>query len=108
MGEFPSSFKCNITKHELTSNKITGEKVNITSWRTIGSFTLSVERLLIPEVFIWNETRPYWRTSPWNGKVFTGITCMKTHYLSAMGVIDDGEGNISLFEITMDTVGLNL
>jgi hypothetical protein len=33
---------------------------------------------------------------------------MKTHYLSAMGVIDDGEGNISLFEITMDTVGLNL
>ncbi|XP_045799177.1 G-type lectin S-receptor-like serine/threonine-protein kinase At1g11300 isoform X2 [Trifolium pratense] len=96
---------------KLTGNKITGEKVKLTSWKTpfdpsIGSFTLSVERLLIPEVFIWNETRPYWRTGPWNGKIFTGVPNMKTHYLSGIRVIDDGEGNVLFFEITTDTVGL--
>ncbi|XP_045798116.1 G-type lectin S-receptor-like serine/threonine-protein kinase SD1-13 [Trifolium pratense] len=96
---------------KVTGNKITGEKVKLTSWKTpfdpsIGSFTLSVERLLIPEVFIWNETRPYWRTGPWNGKIFTGVRHMKTHYLSGIRVTDDGEGNVSFFEITTDTVGL--
>ncbi|PNY12297.1 G-type lectin S-receptor-like serine/threonine-kinase, partial [Trifolium pratense] len=96
---------------KVTGNKITGEKVKLTSWKTpfdpsIGSFTLSVERLLIPEVFIWNETRPYWRTGPWNGKIFTGVPNMKTHYLSGIRVIDDGEGNVLFFEITTDTVGL--
>ncbi|GAU18232.1 hypothetical protein TSUD_175730 [Trifolium subterraneum] len=96
---------------KVKSNKITGEKVNSTSWKTlfdpsIGSFTTSVERLLIPEVFIWNETRPYWRTGPWNGKFFTGLPYMKTHYLSGIRVTEDGEGTVSFFEITMDTVGL--
>ncbi|RHN45867.1 putative protein kinase RLK-Pelle-DLSV family [Medicago truncatula] len=96
---------------KLTSNKITGEKVKQTSWKTpydpsIGSFSLSVERLTIPEVFIWNENQPYWRTGPWNGKIFTGLPYMTTHYLGGLHVGDDGEGNVSFFQITSDTVGL--
>jgi len=96
---------------KLTSNKITGEKVKQTSWKTpydpsIGSFSLSVERLTIPEVFIWNENQPYWRTGPWNGKIFTGLPYMTTHYLGGLHVGDDGEGNVSFFQITSDTVSL--
>ncbi|KAG4936550.1 hypothetical protein JHK85_051469 [Glycine max] len=58
---------------KLRIDKVTGKKVKLTSWKSPsdphnGSFSLSVERLSIPEVFIWNQTRPLWRTNPWNGK----------------------------------------
>ncbi|XP_058736911.1 G-type lectin S-receptor-like serine/threonine-protein kinase At1g11300 isoform X1 [Vicia villosa] len=95
---------------KITSNKITGEKVKLTSWKapfdpSNGNFSLSIERLSIPELFIWNKTQPYWRTGPWNGKVFTGIAYMTTYYLSGIHVGDDGEGNVSFFETTTETVG---
>jgi hypothetical protein len=55
---------------KLTSNKITDEKVKLTSWKTlfdpsIGSFTLNVERLLIPEVF--NSTILAHQSVEWYG-----------------------------------------
>ncbi|CAJ1795872.1 unnamed protein product [Sphenostylis stenocarpa] len=84
---------------KITTNKVTGEKVKLTSWKSpsdpsTGSFSVSVERLSIPELFIWNETRPFWRTGPWNGKTFTGVPNMKSYYLRGIHVGDDGEGNI--------------
>jgi hypothetical protein len=94
----------------ITSNKITGEKVKLTSWKTRfdpsnGSFSLSIERLSIPELFVWNETGPYWRTGPWSGKIFTGIEYMKPYYLNGKHVGNDGEGNVFFDETTVDTVG---
>ncbi|CAK8541408.1 unnamed protein product [Lathyrus sativus] len=96
---------------KLTSNKITGEKVKFTSWKTpfdpsVGSFSISVERLSTPEVFIWNETRAYWRSGPWNGKVLTGLPYMKPHYLGGTHIGDDGEGNVSFFKTSTNTVAL--
>ncbi|XP_061353514.1 G-type lectin S-receptor-like serine/threonine-protein kinase At1g11330 [Gastrolobium bilobum] len=86
---------------KITSNKITGEKVELTSWKSlsdpsIGSFSSSVERLKIPEVFIWNGTQPYWRSGPWNGQVFIGVLNMGTLYLSGFQVQDDGNGTIDV------------
>ena len=47
-----------------------------------GYFTGSLERLDAPEVFFWfNKTKPYWRTGPWNGRVFLGSPRMLTEYL---------------------------
>ncbi|KAK4253940.1 hypothetical protein QN277_009383 [Acacia crassicarpa] len=87
---------------KLTSNKRTGEKLRLTSWKSLsdpsmGNFSITLERLDIPEVFIWNGARPYWRSGPWNGRIFTGIYYMNAIYLNGFRIIDDGEGTISLY-----------
>ncbi|XP_061371244.1 G-type lectin S-receptor-like serine/threonine-protein kinase At1g11330, partial [Gastrolobium bilobum] len=99
-----------LPRMKITSNKITGEKVELTSWKSlsdpsIGSFSASVERLKIPEVFIWNRTQPYWRSGPWNGQVFLGIPAMGTSYLSGFQVQDDGNGTI---DVSFTVYGMEL
>ncbi|XP_029128724.1 G-type lectin S-receptor-like serine/threonine-protein kinase At1g11330 isoform X2 [Cajanus cajan] len=96
---------------KLTTSKVTGEKVKLTSWKSpfdpsIGSFSLSVERLSIPEVFIWNETRPFWRTGPWNRKAFTGLPYMTSFYLTGVQIADDGQANVEFFFTKIEEVGL--
>ncbi|KAK7293104.1 hypothetical protein RJT34_15965 [Clitoria ternatea] len=98
---------------KLASNKREGAKINLISWRnplnpSLGSFSFSVERLSLPEVFIWNETRPYWRTGPWNGKVFTGVPTMRSFYLSGIRVEDDGQGNVDLSYAYVDEAGFSI
>ncbi|XP_061372283.1 G-type lectin S-receptor-like serine/threonine-protein kinase At1g11330 [Gastrolobium bilobum] len=95
---------------KITSNKITGKKVELTSWKSlsdpsIGSFSFSVERLKIPELFILNGTQPYWRSGPWNGQVFIGVLNMGTAYLNGIKVEDDGNGTI---EISFTAYGMGL
>ncbi|KAK7302670.1 hypothetical protein RJT34_13563 [Clitoria ternatea] len=80
---------------KITRNKRTGEEVRITSWKShsdpsIGNFSLSFGTSSVPEGFVWNGTRPFWRTGPWNGQVFTGIPQMNSSYLNGYNVGDDG------------------
>ncbi|CAJ2670178.1 unnamed protein product [Trifolium pratense] len=88
---------------KLSINKRTGKSVKLKSWKSPsdpsdGSFSSSiVERRNILEVFIWNETRPYWRSGPWNGGVFTGIDTMVAAYYNGFQGGDDGEGNINIY-----------
>ncbi|XP_027353100.1 G-type lectin S-receptor-like serine/threonine-protein kinase At1g11300 isoform X2 [Abrus precatorius] len=88
---------------KLSCNKRTGEKVKITSWKSpsnpsIGSFYYSIERLNLPEIFIWNESRPYWRSGPWNGGVFIGVQWMVTSaYITSFRGGDDGKENIEFY-----------
>nr|KYP48871.1 Cysteine-rich receptor-like protein kinase 10 [Cajanus cajan] len=87
---------------KLSLNIRIGEKVELTSWKSpsnpsVGSFSLSlVQRINIIEVFIWNETRPFWRSGPWSGGVFKGIPTMST-YLDGFKGGDDGEGNANIY-----------
>ncbi|KAK7338984.1 hypothetical protein VNO77_19619 [Canavalia gladiata] len=86
---------------KLGSSKRTGEKVKLTSWKTHanpspGNFSFSIERLSIPEVFIWNGNHPHWRSGPWNGKAFTGLPMMNSS-LTGIHVGDEGQGNIEYF-----------
>ncbi|XVF06864.1 hypothetical protein REPUB_Repub06bG0087900 [Reevesia pubescens] len=60
---------------KISTNARTGEKVQLTSWKSSsdpsnGSFSLGLGALNIPEIFIWNNTRPYWRSGPWNGNIY--------------------------------------
>jgi len=88
---------------KLSINKRTGKSVELKSWKSpsdpsTGNFSCStVERLHIIEVFIWNETRPYWRSGPWNGGVFTGIQTMIAAYFFSFQGGDDGDGNINIY-----------
>ncbi|XP_075664806.1 G-type lectin S-receptor-like serine/threonine-protein kinase At1g11300 [Castanea sativa] len=62
---------------KLSTNKRTGEKVQLTSWKSpsdpsIGSFTGEIYRKSLPQAFIWKDGRPYFRSGPWDGHQFIG------------------------------------
>ncbi|KAI4296576.1 hypothetical protein L6164_036525 [Bauhinia variegata] len=88
-----------VPKMKLSTNIITGKKVQMTSWKSPsdpsnGSFSFSVEMLGIPELFIWNKTKPYWRSGPWNGREFLGISKMKPNHLYGITMDREEEGTI--------------
>jgi hypothetical protein len=92
-------------------SKTTGEKIRLRSWKSpsdpsVGSFSASfVEHRNIIQVFIWNETKPYWRSGPWNGRVLTRIDTMTDTYFKGFEGGDDGKGNIIIYYTMPD--GLN-
>ncbi|XP_048141672.1 G-type lectin S-receptor-like serine/threonine-protein kinase At1g11330 isoform X2 [Rhodamnia argentea] len=86
---------------KLSTSVRTNEKHVFTSWESpsdpsIGSFSLSLELLNIPEVVIWNGSTLYWRSGPWNGSVFIGIYNMRSVYLDGWTLVNDKEGTIYL------------
>ncbi|KAJ7968435.1 G-type lectin S-receptor-like Serine/Threonine-kinase [Quillaja saponaria] len=90
-----------IANMKISTDKRTGEKVQLTSWKgssdpSIGSYSFSLESLNVPEVFIWNGTSPYWRSGPWNGRIFTGILGMYSVYLNGFKLGDEREGTVYL------------
>ncbi|WRX26471.1 S-locus glycoprotein domain - like 9 [Theobroma cacao] len=79
-----------------------------------GNFSAGIDPLNIPEAFIWNNNRPYWRSGPWNGQVFIGVPQMYSVYLDGFSLIDDKQGsiyitfafaNLSLSYILLDSQG---
>ncbi|XP_054778564.1 G-type lectin S-receptor-like serine/threonine-protein kinase At1g11300 isoform X2 [Prosopis cineraria] len=107
-----------VPKMKLSINKRTGEKVKLTSWKSlsdpsIGNYSASIERPDAPDVFLWfNGTRPYARTGPWNGKIFIGSPTMSTGYLYGWSVGEEDGGTIyvtfnSANDTTFAVLGLN-
>lgn len=90
-----------MAKMKLVTDERTNEKQVLTSWKSpsdpsVGSFSISLEPLDIPEVFLWNGTTLHWRSGPWNGKVFIGIPQMQSVYLDGFSLVDDKEGTVYL------------
>ncbi|KAK7389404.1 hypothetical protein VNO78_24419 [Psophocarpus tetragonolobus] len=87
---------------KIGANRITGKKIEYVSWKSnsdpsTGYFTGSLERLDAPEVFFWyNKTKPYWRTGPWNGRVFLGSPRMLTEYLYGWNFVPNDNGTAYL------------
>jgi hypothetical protein len=91
-----------LPKMKISTNVRTGEKVQLTSWKSpsdpsIGSFTAGIHPVIPPETFIWKDGSPYWRSGPWNGRIFTGVS-ESSNYLFpyGIGVVDDKEGTFYL------------
>ncbi|KAL5772593.1 hypothetical protein ACOSQ2_012517 [Xanthoceras sorbifolium] len=94
---------------KLTTNVRTGEKVLLTSWKSpsdpsIGSFSAGLDVLNIPQVFVWNNDVPYWRSGQWNGREFIGITNISSVYLGGFELVEnDEEGTATLsYEFAID------
>ncbi|KAF7803577.1 receptor-like serine/threonine-protein kinase SD1-8 isoform X1 [Senna tora] len=91
-----------VPKMKISANRFTGKKTKFVSWKTpsdpsSGYFTGSLERLDVPEVFFWvNETKPYWRTGPWNGRVFIGSPQMSSGYLYGWNLVNQVDGTVYL------------
>ncbi|KAK4591293.1 hypothetical protein RGQ29_021471 [Quercus rubra] len=88
-----------LPKMKLSTNLRTDQRVQLTSWKSpsdpsIGSFSLGIDALNIPEVFVWKEGHPYWRSGPWNGQVFLGTPSGNPVYRSRFTVVDDKQGAV--------------
>ncbi|KAL2473356.1 G-type lectin S-receptor-like serine/threonine-protein kinase [Forsythia ovata] len=79
----------------LSHNVNTGDKVMLNSWRTpqdpnFGNHTVGLHVAIgIPQLFSWNQGRPFWRSGPWNGRVFTGVTSMYSVYVDGFNIVNE-------------------
>ncbi|KAL0009897.1 hypothetical protein SO802_005005 [Lithocarpus litseifolius] len=88
-----------LPKMKLSTNLRTDQRVQLTSWKSpsdpsIGSFSSGIDALNIPEVFVWKEGHPYWRSGPWNGQVFLGIPNWNPVYRTRSTLVDDKQGAV--------------
>ncbi|KAL8479577.1 hypothetical protein ACS0TY_026465 [Phlomoides rotata] len=77
----------------------TGKRVTVSTWKNrtdpqVGSYTSGLEALPIPQIFIWSNGRPVWRSGQWNGLIFMGIQSMYDSYLDLYNVVDDHAGTV--------------
>ncbi|XP_035545355.1 G-type lectin S-receptor-like serine/threonine-protein kinase At1g11330 isoform X3 [Juglans regia] len=95
-----------LPKMKMSTNIVTGEKVQFTSWKSqsdpaVGTFSLGISVFNLPEIYIWNGSSPYWRSGPWDGQIFIGVPNMNSRYLNGFNLIDDKEGSFSfIFEFS--------
>ncbi|KAJ6885707.1 hypothetical protein NC651_026378 [Populus alba x Populus x berolinensis] len=91
-----------LPKMRLSANARTGNKTLLMSWRSssdpsVGNFSAGVNPLGIPELFIWFNGHPFWRSGPWVGQNFIGIPEMSISvYLSGFTLQDEGDGTITM------------
>uniref|UniRef100_A0A7N0V2N0 Receptor-like serine/threonine-protein kinase n=1 Tax=Kalanchoe fedtschenkoi TaxID=63787 RepID=A0A7N0V2N0_KALFE len=86
---------------KLSYNPRTGEDKSITSWMSLanpshGNFTAGIVPLNVPEVFVWKNGEPYWRSGPWNNKIFIGVPAMNSVYLDGFSVVTESDGSTYL------------
>ncbi|KAK4774891.1 hypothetical protein SAY86_009826 [Trapa natans] len=85
---------------KLSSNARTNFTLSLTSWRSRsdpapGTFSAGINPLTIPEIFVWNGTEPYWRSSPWIGQIVFGFPLLKTFTRNGFTVEVDDDGTYS-------------
>ncbi|PIN08012.1 Serine/threonine protein kinase [Handroanthus impetiginosus] len=78
-------------------NITTGKKTLYSSWKNrsdpaVGSFTTGIDALNIPQIFIWKNHRPYWRSGPWNGRIFIGSHFMFNVNVQIFTVVNNYAG----------------
>ncbi|MED6131482.1 hypothetical protein PIB30_010235 [Stylosanthes scabra] len=99
---------------KISANRITGKKVKLTSWRTpddpsTGDFSVSLERLSIPEAFIWRGTsQPHWRSGPWNGQIFIGVPDMIANYIDGFYMSGKDEESNGTYYLSYSYANHNL
>ncbi|PHT90644.1 G-type lectin S-receptor-like serine/threonine-protein kinase [Capsicum annuum] len=57
-----------------------------------GSFSSGVQPETIPQLFIWKNGLPHWRSGPWNKQVFIGIPDMTSSSFNGFELVNDNTG----------------
>ncbi|GMY12670.1 G-type lectin S-receptor-like serine/threonine-protein kinase At1g11330 [Fagus crenata] len=86
-----------LPKMKIGTDARTGQKVGLTSWKSPsdpsnGSFFCDIQGLYLPQLYIWKDGSPYWRSGPWNNRVFIGVPNMTSEVLTGVDLQNDGEG----------------
>ncbi|KAL3523365.1 hypothetical protein ACH5RR_016199 [Cinchona calisaya] len=91
--------------------RLSASLINLTSWKSafdpsIGSFSSGLYLFQIPQLFIWNNSKPYWRSGPWGGNTFIGIPGMNSAYRNRLYLQEDNSGSMYFINDYSDTSGM--
>ncbi|MCD9642916.1 hypothetical protein HAX54_029965 [Datura stramonium] len=91
---FLQTMKIGIDKNTNTTNLLT-------SWTSpsdpsSGSFSAGIQPDTIPQIFIWKNGKPHWRSGPWNKQIFIGVPDMTSFYLNGFDLVNDNKGTAYL------------
>ncbi|KAL0797663.1 hypothetical protein Bca101_052837 [Brassica carinata] len=80
----------------LGTDNRTGENLKLTSWKSYvdpstGNYTAGLAPFAYPELLIWKNSVPIWRSGPWNGQYFIGLPDV-----DGFNVSNDYQGTASL------------
>ncbi|KAK8312321.1 hypothetical protein V6Z12_D01G033800 [Gossypium hirsutum] len=79
---------------KISTDVKTGRKVQTRSWKSPddpsdGNFFQGIEPFSIPEGVIWNNNQIYFRTGPWNGRIYIGLIHVNSVYFDGFYVVAD-------------------
>ncbi|XP_062160840.1 G-type lectin S-receptor-like serine/threonine-protein kinase At1g11330 [Alnus glutinosa] len=85
-----------LPKMKLSTDVRTGKKVQLTSWKSpsdpsIGNFSAGIDVHNLPEILVWNDGSPYWRSGPWNTRTFIGMPNLNPVYLDGFDLVNNKE-----------------
>ena len=89
-------------KVKYSGNERTGEKGQLTSWKSpsdpsFGNFSSGVQHRSFFQVFIWKDGSPFWRSGPWNTRIFIGIPTDNSVFNNGFSLfVDNQDGTVSL------------
>ena len=89
-----------LQRMKFGANVRTGEKVKFSSWKSpsdpsIGSFSFGIQLQSFIQIFIWKDSRPFWRSGPWNSRTFIGLPEMYSIYHDGVSLTEDQDGTYS-------------
>nr|KJB12744.1 hypothetical protein B456_002G034400 [Gossypium raimondii] len=79
---------------KISTDVKTGCKVQTKSWKSPddpsnGNFVQGIEPFSIPKGVIWNNNQIYFRTGPWNGRIYIGLINVNRVYFDGFYVVAD-------------------
>ena len=96
---------------KISAESSTNEKLRLSSWRSpsdpsIGDFSAGLQFLQTAQLLIWNRSKLYWRSAPWNGNVFIGIPIMNSVYNNGFELVGDSTESAYLYSKYSNDLGL--
>nr|GLL45738.1 G-type lectin S-receptor-like serine/threonine-protein kinase At1g61370 [Ipomoea trifida] len=86
---------------------LAGVKRELSSWKSEDdpsprNFTVGLSQENPPQVFTWgNNSKPYWRSGPWNGWRFIGIPGQASGYAKGMNLVQDNNQGTAYLSFNM-------
>ncbi|KAF3666770.1 G-type lectin S-receptor-like serine/threonine-protein kinase [Capsicum annuum] len=82
---------------KLGTDKSTNTTNLLKSWKSPvdpsdGSFSAGIQPETIPQISIWKNGLPHWRSGPWNKQIFIGVPNMTSFYFSGFELVNDNTG----------------
>ncbi|KAG5391839.1 hypothetical protein IGI04_021802 [Brassica rapa subsp. trilocularis] len=99
---FKHPYNSFLPKMTLGTNNRTGENLKLTSWKSYtdpstGEYTAGLAPYTFPELLIWKNNVPIWRSGPWNGQVFVGLPDVDSLlFLDGFNLNNDNQGTVSM------------
>lgn len=93
----------------LSTDARIGKNLQLVSWKSpsdpsTGNFSFGIGQVSIPELFIWNNGHPFYRTGPWNGHIFLGIPGMNSNlFHNVFSLLSDREAETAQITFTPAT-----